>query len=303
MKDRFESARRSVIRRIWACGAFLISHGASGEQVVPRPLPAASGSNVEARATNGSTAIGQINGPVTIYASCSANVTASSPKILLDSGCDPAVKKLLDHELAEIASLQHAPSAKLDAEQITRLLSLVRGQYRSVRVAAIELDASRKTLNVAMRSFEATRSLLVADLANESTAAAMRADVQFAQLNVVEKAAAYRFALSNDPLDELEIYRARVQRASTLANRSSAVAAEAMARFSLGKEAFLTVTSLRLDEVRNQETLAAACGAMEDQLAFVSAITPVSSAGSKRLRPQNSPPQVECAAYVSPPKQ
>jgi len=261
-----------------------------------------SASRFEVHAANGGTAIGQINGAVTIYANCSATVNAGSPKIVLAPACDPAVRDTLNRQIKEIAALENKPAASLDATQIAHLLSSVRAQYRSARVAAIELEASRKTVQVATQSLAMAQSLVHTDQAYESTSAAMRAEVLFAQANFREKSAAYRFALTNDPLDELEIYRARVLRASVIAKRSKEVSEEAGERFRSGNEALLTMTTSRLEQVRNQEALAAACGAMEDQLTFVRTIAPASRTKSKKVTPQDTASQSECTNFGEPAK-
>lgn len=227
-----------------------------------------------------------IAGAVILYGHCKANVTTETPRIALDPGCTRTASKVLAEELNRIATLQGGAEARLDDAETARLLSLLRNRYASARLAEIDLEASRRSLESTQRVLRRTATLLTQDYATRYAMDAAAAQVHFAQANVEEKNAAYRFAISESPVDELEIYKARARRFSYLAARSAEVVADANDQFLRGRSAFATLASAELEQVRDQEALSAACGAMVDQLEFVRTI---SAASRKPVELPSSP--------------
>ncbi len=233
-----------------------------------------------ANATNGSTAIAQLNGPVTLYATCSARVSSKVPEIKLDAACDPGVRKLLEAELKRIATLEKEPAAKLDEGEMVRLLSLVRSQYRSARMAAIEREAARKTLGIAMRNLQRQKTLMSADLTTQRMIDVSYEEVKIAQAHFRLKQAAYQFALTNNAGDELEVFKADAEGAHFLLARSSAALADIQERIARGQESPVMLDGARLEQMHDQERLATACAALADQVDYVSAIKSSSAAAS-----------------------
>jgi len=213
---------------------------------------------------------------VVLYGKCHVNVSAQAPRLVLGNGCAPSANRLLSEELGRIASLQGHAEPTLDDAETSRLLRILRDQYRNVRRAEFELEASKQSLEAARIVQKRMFTLLAQDLITRHALDAMAAEVHFAQDNVVEKTAAYRFAISDSPVDELEIYKARSQRLSYLATRSADAADDANDVFLRGRAAFATLSSAEMAEVRDRETLGAACDALLDQLEYVRTAATVS---------------------------
>ncbi len=265
LAPRFKMAFVAVAASLPVC-VFAASEAAS----TPDSSASATARSITVTAERGD-AVG-IAGIVNIYLGCNVRVEVGKPRIIVDPACDPKLQQKVEAEQRRIAALEGKPANKLSAAQVAEVVHVVRTSYRSTRTAQQELNASMYSLEAANQMLERAKQLYAVGAMSTPGLQATQADLMFAREGLREKRAAFQFSLSNNPLDELEIYRARVRRAQYLALRATAHVDETRVRFDTGRDSFSTLAAAVTKNSLEKEAAIAACGALLDQTNYLIAL-------------------------------